>query len=81
VLGVVDGDAALIGAQLEDVALRVADAMLSSSSELVTLVTGAEPGEALARAVRDHLEATRPDLSVEVYAGGQGGYPLLLGVE
>ncbi|MBO3746293.1 DAK2 domain-containing protein [Streptosporangiaceae bacterium NEAU-GS5] len=81
VLGVVDGDAALIGRSLEEVALRVADAMLSSSSELVTLVSGAEPGEALAGAVRGHLEATRPDLSVEVYAGGQGGYPLLLGVE
>ncbi|WP_433415656.1 DAK2 domain-containing protein [Microtetraspora malaysiensis] len=81
VLGVVDGDVALIGADLADVAVRVADRMMSSSSELVTLVTGAVSAAAPEEAVRNHLARVRPDVEVVVYEGGQGGYPLLIGVE
>ncbi|WP_067169517.1 DAK2 domain-containing protein [Microtetraspora niveoalba] len=81
VLGVVDGDVALIGTALADVAVRVVDRMMSSSSEMVTLVTGAEPSAELAGAVQDRLARVRPDVEVVVYEGGQGGYPLLIGVE
>jgi hypothetical protein len=81
VLGVVDGDVALIGSDLTETAIAVADRLLSVSSELVTLISGTGPGERLAAAVRDHLAATRPDVEVTVYHGGQGGYPLLIGVE
>jgi hypothetical protein len=81
VLGVVDGDVALIGTDLAETAVQVADRMLSTASELVTLITGADAGTRLVRAVQDHLAATRPDLEVVLYEGGQGGYPLLIGVE
>ncbi|MEV5412667.1 DAK2 domain-containing protein [Thermopolyspora sp. NPDC052614] len=81
VLGVVDGDVALIGSDLAETAVAVADRMLSGSSELVTLVSGTGDGERLAETVRAHLAATRPDIDVTVYEGGQGGYPLLIGVE
>ncbi|GAA1310217.1 dihydroxyacetone kinase [Planotetraspora silvatica] len=81
VLGVVDGEAALIGTALADTAVEVTRRLLSGGSELVTLVTGADaPGDVL-RAVQGHLEATRPDLEVTVLEGGQGGYPILIGVE
>ncbi|MEU8385231.1 dihydroxyacetone kinase, partial [Streptosporangium sp. NPDC048865] len=81
VLGVVDGDAALIGADLTATALEVVRRMVSSSSELVTLLEGAGAPEGLAGAVQDHLARTRPDIEVVRYEGGQGGYPLLIGVE
>ncbi|MBB2913839.1 hypothetical protein FHS43_005148 [Streptosporangium becharense] len=81
VLGVVDGDAALIGADLTATTLEVVDRMVSSSSELVTVLEGADAPAGLAGAVRDHLAGTRPDIEVVVYAGGQGGYPLLIGVD
>jgi DAK2 domain fusion protein YloV len=81
VLGVVDGDVALIGTDLVATAVEVADRLLSGSSELVTLVSGVGDGERLATAVRDHLAEARPDVEVTVYEGGQGGYPLLIGVE
>ncbi len=81
VLGVVDGDVALIGSDLTATAIAVADRLLSVSSELVTLISGVGPGERLAAAVRDHLATVRPDVEVTVYHGGQGGYPLLIGVE
>ncbi|GIH27006.1 dihydroxyacetone kinase [Acrocarpospora phusangensis] len=80
VLGVVDGDVALIGTALAEVAIEVADRLVSGGSELVTLVSGAE-GDTLAEAVQGHLDAVRPDIEVIHYAGGQGGYPLLIGVE
>ncbi|WP_169947589.1 DAK2 domain-containing protein [Microbispora sp. H11081] len=81
VLGVVDGEVALIGADLAETAVEVARRLVSGGSEMVTLVTGAGAPEALLHAVRDHLERVRPDLEIVVYEGGQGGYPLLIGVE
>ena len=42
VLGLVDGDIVEIGDAVDEVALRIIDRMRSSTSELVTLVTGSE---------------------------------------
>ncbi|MEO3860096.1 DAK2 domain-containing protein [Acrocarpospora sp. B8E8] len=81
VLGVVDGDVSLIGTAVAEVAVEVVDRMVSASSELVTLVSGADSGGSLARVVQDHLGVVRPDIEVVHYEGGQGGYPLLIGVE
>ncbi|MFF5208762.1 DAK2 domain-containing protein [Streptosporangium sp. NPDC000396] len=81
VLGVIDGDAAVIGTDLLDTALKVIRRMVSSSSELVTMLEGVNAPAGLARAVHDHLAETRPDVEVVLYEGGQGGYPLLIGVE
>jgi hypothetical protein len=80
VLGVVDGDVSLIGTAVAQVAVEVADRLVSASSELVTLVSGADGGS-LAQVVQDHLGVVRPDIEVVYYEGGQGGYPLLIGVE
>nr|WP_239123341.1 DAK2 domain-containing protein [Sphaerisporangium siamense] len=81
VLGVIDGDVALIGTALPDVAVEITSRMLSAGSELVTLITGLGGGEELAHVVAAHLATARPDVEVAVHAGGQGGYPLLIGVE
>ncbi|WP_327047562.1 DAK2 domain-containing protein [Microbispora sp. NBC_01189] len=81
VLGVVDGEVALIGADLAATAVEVARRLVSGGSEMVTLVIGAGAPPEVARAVEDDLERTRPDLEIVVYEGGQGGYPLLIGAE
>ncbi|KAA9377092.1 DAK2 domain-containing protein [Microbispora cellulosiformans] len=81
VLGVVDGEVALIGADLAATAVEVARRLVSGGSEMVTLVVGAGAPPEVARAVEDDLERTRPDLEIVVYEGGQGGYPLLIGAE
>ncbi len=84
VLGIVDGDFAVIGADLSDVACTVVDRMLGGGGELVTLVTGQAEGAVareLADAVVGHLRRTRPEVDTVVYDGGQPRYPLLLGVE
>jgi uncharacterized protein len=81
VLGVLDGDFAIIGDAIDAVACAVVDRMLGSGGELVTLVTGAEADDGLADAVVEHLHRTRPEVDSLVYAGGQPRYPLLIGVE
>lgn len=81
VLGVVDGEVALIGADLAETAVEVARRLVSGGTEMVTLVVGAGAPPEVPRAVEDHLERTRPDLEIVVYEGGQGGYPLLIGAE
>ncbi len=81
VLGIVDGDFAVIGDDLVEVARVVLDRMLGSGGELVTLVTGAGADEGLAEAVAQQLRASRPEVDSVVYDGGQPRYPLLIGVE
>jgi dihydroxyacetone kinase-like predicted kinase len=81
VLGIVDGDFAVIGADLSDVAAEVVDRMLGSGGELVTVVTGADGDSTLAEAVVQHVRGQRPEVDTVVYDGGQPRYPLLIGVE
>ena len=81
VLGIVDGDFAVIGSDLVEVANTVVDRMLGSGGELVTVVTGADTDKALAEAVVAHVRAARPEVDTVIYDGGQPRYPLLIGVE
>jgi dihydroxyacetone kinase-like predicted kinase len=81
VLGIVDGDFAVIGDDLVDVARVVLDRMLGSGGELVTLLTGADGEDGLAETVAFHARAGRPEVDTVLYVGGQPRYPLLIGVE
>ncbi|SCD85369.1 hypothetical protein GA0115238_127969, partial [Streptomyces sp. di50b] len=81
VLGLVDGDVAVIGQDLTETALAVLDRMLSAGGELVTLVVGDDAPESVA----DRLEARVREgyLAVDtvVHHGGRQGSVLLIGVE
>ncbi len=86
-LGIVEGDFAVVGGGLEDVAVEVVTRLLSGGGEMVTLVTGSSQAEgglqvaALVRRLTSHVAELRPDVEVLVYDGGQQRYPLLIGVE
>ncbi|MFH0519166.1 DAK2 domain-containing protein [Streptomyces sp. M41] len=81
VLGLVDGDVAVIGSDVTSTAEAVLDRMLAAGGELVTLVLGDEAPESIA----EHLEARVREsyLAVDtvVYRGGRQGSLLLIGVE
>ncbi|MFI6012941.1 DAK2 domain-containing protein [Streptomyces sp. NPDC051243] len=81
VLGLVDGDVAVIGSDVTATAEAVLDRMLSAGGELVTLVLGDDAPETIA----EHLEARVREsyLAVDtvVYRGGRQGALLLIGVE
>jgi uncharacterized protein len=81
VLGLLDGDIAVIGTDLVQVGIEVVDRMLGGGGELVTLVAGESAPTGLADRVAGHVQRSRPEVEVVVYEGGQPTYPLLVGVE
>jgi uncharacterized protein len=81
VLGVVEGDFAVIGDDLYAVATEVLGLLLGGGGELITLVTGEGESDDLARRCASHVEKHHPHVDVVVYDGGQERYPLLISVE
>ncbi|WP_185994990.1 DAK2 domain-containing protein [Nocardioides campestrisoli] len=82
VLGVVEGDFAVVGQDLYEVATGILDRLLGAGGELVTIVAGADPGaDELAARCAQSVEAGHPHVDVVVYEGGQERYPLLMCVE
>jgi uncharacterized protein len=80
VLGVIEGDFALVGHDLADVATRILERMLGAGGELVTLVAGPGSG-GLAQHCQEYVADRHAHVDVVVYDGGQDRYPLLMSVE
>lgn len=82
VLGLVDGDVAVIGSSPPEVAADVLVRMLNGGGELVTLVlgTGAEQ-ERLAGALERQVAAAYPGVEVAVHTVARPDVPVLIGVE
>jgi DAK2 domain fusion protein YloV len=80
VLGVIEGDFALVGHDLIAVATEILERMLGGGGELVTLVSGVG-ADGLAQHCEDYVADRHPHVDVVVYDGGQDRYPLLMSVE
>jgi len=80
VLGVIEGDFALVGDDLREVATQILERLLGSGGELVTLVSG-EGADGLAAHCEEYVADRHAHVDVVVYDGGQGRYPLLMSVE
>ncbi|MGW0790937.1 DAK2 domain-containing protein [Streptomyces sp. NPDC002911] len=81
ILGLIDGDVAVIGADVPGTARTVLDRMLSAGGELVTLVLGEDMSDALADELSDHVREGYLAVDTVVYRGGHQAAPLLIGVE
>ncbi|MFE7099232.1 DAK2 domain-containing protein [Streptomyces erythrochromogenes] len=81
VLGLIDGDVAVIGADLTETAEAVLDRMLGSGGELVTLVLGPEVPDAVAERLQAHVQSGHLAVDTVTYRGGRYSAPLLIGVE
>jgi len=81
VLGIVDGDVAVIGRDLRQVGGEVVERLLSSGGELLTVVSGEDAPPKLGENVAASARMRRRDLEVTQLYGGQAVYPLMLGVE
>ncbi|GAA3078166.1 DAK2 domain-containing protein [Streptomyces roseofulvus] len=81
VLGLIEGDVAVIGQDLTDTARTVLDRMLQAGGELVTLVVadGTPPG--LAGILEAHVRRGYLAVDTVTYHAGAGAPPLLIGVE
>jgi DAK2 domain fusion protein YloV len=80
VLGVVEGDFALIGTDVAEVGEEVVRRLLAGGGELVTVVAGVDADADVVEQVLADARS-RPEVDTVVYEGGQSGYPLLIGVE
>jgi hypothetical protein len=80
-LGLVDGEVHIIGADLEEVCRRLLDRMLGGGGELATLVLGAGAPRNLEETLTGHVAQAWPFVELQCYSGGQPRYHLLVGVE
>ncbi|MFI1365173.1 DAK2 domain-containing protein [Streptomyces griseochromogenes] len=81
VLGLIDGDVAVIGADVTATAETVLDRMLQAGGELVTLVVGDEAPPSVADRLEARVRESYLAVDTVVYRGGHQGALLLIGVE
>ncbi|WP_394430020.1 DAK2 domain-containing protein [Streptomyces sp. SGAir0957] len=81
VLGLIDGDVAVIGAEVPATARTILDRMLAAGGELVTLVLGDEVPDEVADRLEQHVRETYLAVDTVVYRGGRQSAPMLIGVE
>ncbi|GGJ53940.1 DAK2 domain-containing protein [Streptomyces brasiliensis] len=81
VLGLIDGDVAVIGTDVTATAESVLDRMLQAGGELVTLVLGDEAPTTIADRLEARVRESYLAVDTVVYRGGRQGALLLIGVE
>ncbi|MET7480346.1 DAK2 domain-containing protein [Streptomyces sp. NPDC005648] len=81
VLGLIDGDVAVIGSDVIAAAETVLDRMLQAGGELVTIVLGDEAPESVAARLEARVRESYLAVDTVVYRGGRQGALLLIGVE
>ncbi|ELP68062.1 DAK2 domain-containing protein [Streptomyces turgidiscabies] len=81
VLGLIDGDVAVIGSDVTATAEAVIDRMLQAGGEMVTLVLGDEAPETIASYLEGRVREGYLAVDTVVYRGGRQGALLLIGVE
>lgn len=75
ILGLIDGDVAVIGADVPATARTVLDRMLAAGGELVTLVLGEDVPDSLADALEEHVREGYLAVDTVVYRGGHQRAP------
>ncbi|MDG9714077.1 DAK2 domain-containing protein [Streptomyces sp. DH10] len=81
VLGLIDGDVAVIGSDVTATAETVLDRMLAAGGEMVTLVLGDEAPGTIAERLEGRVREGYLAVDTVVYRGGRQGAVLLIGVE
>ncbi len=81
VLGLIDGDVAVIGSEVARTAASVLDRMLSAGGEMVTLVLGDAVPDTVAEHLEKHVRETYLAVDTVVYRGGRQAALMLIGVE
>jgi dihydroxyacetone kinase-like predicted kinase len=78
-LGLVEDEPLVGGESFDEVAEAVIEALLSSPHDTMTVLTGADAPEI--RDLVDEVSTRHPDVEVDVQAGGQPHYHLLIAAE
>jgi DAK2 domain fusion protein YloV len=78
--GLVDGEAVAEGESLDAVADAVVERLFAEPRDVLTVLTGADAPDVVDGLV-ERIAAAHPEVQVDVQAGGQPHYPLLLSAE
>jgi dihydroxyacetone kinase-like predicted kinase len=78
-LGLLEDEPLVGGESFEEVASAVIDALLSAPHDTITVLTGADAPEI--DALVDAVVVRHPDVELDVQAGGQPHYQLLIAAE
>ncbi|TVL94326.1 DAK2 domain-containing protein [Streptomyces sp. SAJ15] len=81
VLGLIDGDVAVIGRDLVATARTVLDRMLAAGGELVTLVLGEGVPDTVSELLTGHVREGHLAVDTVAYRGEQQAVPLIIGIE
>lgn len=81
VLGVVNGDFAIVGLDIAEVAKEVFDRLDVANGEIATVVVGEDVDHDTVRAIESRVKVLSPHAEFEVHEGGQSKYQLFLAVE
>jgi DAK2 domain fusion protein YloV len=81
-IGIVRGDGIVaIAGTLPSASTQLLDHLIDDSRELLTIITGSDVTAAQTDQISAWVSEHRPDVAIEVHAGGQPLYPYLFGVE
>ena len=80
-LGMVDGKIVLSEADRYQATFDTLNKMISDDIEIITIIVGEEGTQAEAEKLSEAIEASYPDLEVEIHEGKQPVYPYLLSAE
>lgn len=80
-LGMIDGKIVLSEADKYQAAFDTLTKMISEDIEIITIIIGEEGTQAEAEKLSEAIEASYPDLEVEIHDGKQPVYPYLLSAE
>ncbi|OTO71207.1 MULTISPECIES: DAK2 domain-containing protein [unclassified Enterococcus] len=80
-LGMIDGKIVLSEEDKYQATLDTLTKMISEDIEIITIIVGEEGTQAEAEKISEAIEASYPDLEVEIHEGKQPVYPYLLSAE
>lgn len=80
-IGIKEGEIAVFGQDLPNVAIGLAERMVDEDSGLISIFYGEEVMEEAAQALADQMGELFPDLEIELRSGGQPVYHYIISVE
>lgn len=80
-IGVMNNEVTVFGAALEEVLAQLLQKMLVPAHEVISLYYGADLTPEQAEGILNGLTAARPEITIELYHGGQPHYHFIIGIE
>lgn len=81
ILGMYEGNIKAVGLDIEDIAFKLLEEMVSEEDEILTIFYGEELEEAQAQALADKVRQRYGDIDIEVHYGGQPLYYYIFAIE